>query len=54
MISGLISRVKTVITHIQGLVTPLITSHEPPSRVNEAWRGDQRFWGLGIRREFRV
>ena len=30
-ISGVISRVTIVITHIRGLITPLITTHEPPS-----------------------
>ena len=30
--SGVISRVTTLITHIRGLITPLITTHEPPSR----------------------
>ena len=28
-----ISRVTIVITHIRGLITPLTTTHEPPSRV---------------------
>ena len=32
-ISGVISRVTISITHIRGLITPLITTHEPPSRV---------------------
>ena len=31
VISGVISRVTTVIAHIRGLITPLITTHEPPS-----------------------
>ena len=31
VISGVISRVTIVITHIGGLITPLITTHEPPS-----------------------
>ena len=31
VISGVISRVTIVITHIRGLITPLITTHEPPS-----------------------
>ena len=30
-ISGVISRVTIIITHIRGLITPLITTHEPPS-----------------------
>ena len=33
VISGVISRVPILITHIRGLITPLITTHEPPSRV---------------------
>ena len=32
VISGVISRATIVITHIRGLITPLITTHEPPSR----------------------
>ena len=31
VISGVISRVAIVMTHIRGLITPLITTHEPPS-----------------------
>ena len=33
VISGVRSRVTIVITHIQGFVAPLKTTHEPPSRV---------------------
>ena len=32
VLSAGISRVTKVITHIRGLITPLITTHEPPSR----------------------
>ena len=32
VISGDISRVTIIITHIRGLITPLITTHEPSSR----------------------
>ena len=32
VISGVISRVTVFITHIRGLITPLITTHEPPRR----------------------
>ena len=32
VISGGISRVTIHITHVSGLVTPLITPHEPPSK----------------------
>ena len=30
VISGVVSRVTIVIIHIRGLITPLITTHEPP------------------------
>ena len=32
VISGVISRVTVLITHIRGHITPLITTHEPPSK----------------------
>ena len=31
--SRIISKVTILIAHIRGLITPLITTHEPPSRV---------------------
>ena len=31
--SGVISRVTIVVSHIRGLITPLITTHEPPSTI---------------------
>ena len=43
VISGVISRVTFVITQIRGLLTPLITTHEPPS-VRAVWI----IWGLGV------
>ena len=33
VISKVISRVAMVITYIRGLILPLITTHEPPSRT---------------------
>ena len=33
VISGVISRVTIVITQIRGHITPLITTHEPPSSI---------------------
>ena len=33
VLSRLISRITMVITYIRGLITPLITSHVPPSRA---------------------
>ena len=32
VISRVTSRITMVITYIRGLITPLITTHEPPSR----------------------
>ena len=59
VISRVVSRITTVITHIRGLIAPLITTHEPPSRV---WglgglglrvggfgASGIRVWGLGVR-----
>ena len=37
VISGVISRVTVIITHIRGLITLLITTHEPPSGM-QLWR----------------
>ena len=33
VISGAISRATLVITYIRGLITPFISTHEPPSRA---------------------
>ena len=33
VISGVTSRVTILITHVRGLITLLVTTHEPPSRV---------------------
>ena len=44
MMRRVITRVTILITHIRGLITPLITTHEPPSRVEGAG-----FWGLDFR-----
>ena len=33
VVSGVISRVTILMAHVRGLITPLITSLEPPSRV---------------------
>ena len=40
LVSGVTSRVPRVITHIKGLKTPLITTHEPPSGC----RGQTKCW----------
>ena len=34
-LSGVISRVTIIITPIRGLITLLITTHEPPSRIDQ-------------------
>ena len=51
VISGVITRVTIVITYIRGLIliTPLITTHEPPSRP-ETLNGSS-FGAFGIRVE---
>ena len=41
VISGAISKVTIIITHIRGLITPLTTTHEPPSSVFRAWRVEE-------------
>ena len=54
VISGLISRVTRGITHITGLITPLITTHEPPStlkllnseNVHSAFTTGKRSWAF--------
>ena len=38
LITWVISRVTITITRIRGLITPLITTHEPPSRAREGAR----------------
>ena len=42
IISGLISGVTISITHIRGLLTPLITAHEPPTLVRMIWPDDSQ------------
>ena len=37
VISRVLSRVTILITHIRGLLTPLITTHEPPSIMTFSW-----------------
>ena len=32
LINGVMIRVTILISHIRGLITPLLTTHEPPSR----------------------
>ena len=44
VISGLISRVTLTITQIKGLITPLITTHEPPiGCLKSSQRGGRSF-----------
>ena len=50
VISRVISRVAILITHIQGLTTPLITTHEPPSKGT--CKGSQN--GIGLKHFFLV
>ena len=41
-ISGVVSRVTIIITHIVGLLTLLMTTHEPPSRKDKNVALDSR------------
>ena len=47
VIGRVISRVTILIAHIRGLITPLITTPEPPSRMQILGCGDTGFgvWG---------
>ena len=47
VINGVIRRVTILITHIRGLISPFITTHEPPS-IRSQWPGK------GSRFRFRV
>ena len=53
LISRVISRVTILITHIRGLITPLITTPEPPSKPSKKLfrglrsHGEQRVRGAG-------
>ena len=38
VISGVISKVTIIITHVRGLITPLITTREPASRIQTVGR----------------
>ena len=50
--SSVICRVTIVMTYIRGLITPLITTHEPPSRASglECFQGLGLFRALGLSR----
>ena len=47
VISGVLSRLIWVITIATLLITPLITTHEPPSRAEKG-----AYWGLGFQGYF--
>ena len=46
IIGGVRSRVTIILTRIRGLITPLVTAHEPPSRVTRAHAGC--YAGIGV------
>ena len=46
VISRVISKVTILITHIRGLIAPLITIHEPPSSPGQRAPATQGFDGL--------
>ena len=55
-LSGVISRVTMLITHSRGLITPLITTHEPPSNyegtiwvsAGGSWASQRRIAGWSL------
>ena len=51
-ISGVVSGVTILLTHIRGLITPLITTHEPPvgsTVYSSLERRAYRVEGFGVR-----
>ena len=52
VISGVTNRVTVVIIHIRGLITLLITTHEPPSRVYRRLEDLMRVKGCRFRFQF--
>ena len=45
VLSGVISRATRVISHVRGLITPCITTHEPPRRPPQAPKAFERKLG---------
>ena len=43
VISGAISKLTMIIPHIRGPITPLITTHEPPSKICQSTQALQLF-----------
>ena len=41
VISRVISSLTIIITHVWGLVTPLMATHEPPSKELRNWREER-------------
>ena len=54
VINGVIIRVTILISHIRGLVTPFMTTHEPPSRPTERASANSRRvpWRVDLIRSF--
>ena len=52
VLGGVISRITILITHIRGVITPIIATHEPPSSLRSVFRCFAVFsWGpkpLGV------
>ena len=44
VVSRVISRTTILVTHIGGLITLLITTHEPPSKASQSNPPIQRSW----------
>ena len=55
VISGVISRVTLIVTHIRRRVTPLISTHEPPSKADLLFQNlkDTRVRYLGLSWQYR-
>ena len=50
VITGVISRVTILTSHIRELITPLITTHEPPSKPSTlSYRSPGGKQGIGVR-----
>ena len=50
VISGVISRATTSLTHIRGLITQLMTTHKPPSRIGSLKRKVEQRYGQQLSR----
>ena len=54
VISGVLSKVTVLITPTRGLITPLITTHEPPSKTQHLGRRGPKDWDSGLHQSFGI